>query len=562
MFTPRAIHCSSLKGTEAKLSSQRAPSRKSRALRAVMLFAACCTTPVAWSQSITPGTVLDTLPGAKPTLPPTPAEVIFPASRPDAVHDPSAPRFTVNAFEFVGNSVYTRQQLKQLTERFIDLELNLYDLNRAADTVTRLYRETGYPIARAIIPAQKVENGIVRIEVIEGRISGISIVGNSRYPDQLIAARVSDLPKSEIITLDRLERSLLLMNDLPGLSARATLAPGAEFGTTDMVIRTEEKTFAGAVTFDNQGTRETGRLRLDAGLDINNPLGIGDQLSIRGIKTEHNLLTYGRIGYSLPVSGNGARLSGAYSNVNYDVAGPFAALGISGEVSTTELTLTHPYVRSRARNLVFGIGLRRTDATQRTLGVQTSDTSITLLNLSTLGSWVHQDSALTNASLVFSSNGKKNPGNRQDAQAAKLDIDLNHLRAASKNWDLYLRGRLVLSSNTLADTEKFFLGGPGNVRGYRQSELRGDNGWLATIELRRQFVLTNTAGMFSVFYDQGQAKAKGFTRFDSISSAGIGVSVFPHKNLRASVEYAHPLSDRVSTDGNRGRGWFTLGMSF
>lgn len=534
-----------------------------RVLRAAPLLALCCGALPAWSQSVTPGAVLDTLPGVKPVLPQSPAEVIFPASRPNAVHDPSAPRFTVNAFQFVGNTVYTQQQLKQLTERFIDLELNLYDLNRAADGVTRLYRETGYPIARAIIPAQKVADGIVRIEVIEGRISSTSIVGNNRYPEQLIASRISDLSNNEIITLDRLERSLLLMNDLPGLSARATLAPGAEYGTTDMVIRAEEKSFAGSITFDNQGIKETGQLRVDAGLDFNNPLGIGDQINIRAIKTEHDLLSFGRIGYSLPVSNNGMRLGATYSRVNYDIAGPFAALGISGEVSNTEFLLTWPYLRSRARNIIFGVGTRRTEATQRTLGIQTSDTRIDLLNLTALVNWVHEDSAFTNVSLAFSSNGKKNPfGTRQDAQAAKFDFDLNHLRAASKNWDFYLRTHWVFSSDTLADTEKFSIGGPGSVRGYRQSTLRGDDGWLATIELRRQFVLGNTAGMFSTFYDEASVKAKGFTRSDSIRSAGVGVGVFPHKNLRASFEYAHPISDRVAVDGKRGRAWFTLSASF
>lgn len=534
-----------------------------RVLRAAPLLALCCAAAPAWAQSITPGAVLDTLPGVKPVLPPTPAEVIFPVSRPGAAHDPSAPRFTVNAFTFVGATIYTQQQLKQLTERFIDLELNLYDLNRAADTVTRLYRETGYPIARAIIPAQKVENGIVRIEVIEGRISTVSIVGNNRYSEQLIASRISDLSKNEIITIDRLERSLLLMNDLPGLSARATLAPGAEFGTTDMVIRAEETAIAGAVTFDNHGIKETGQLRIDAGIDFNNPLGIGDQLNIRAIKTEHELLSYGRIGYSLPLSSNGTRLSATYSRVNYDIAGPFAALGISGEVSNSEFLLTWPYLRSRARNIIFGIGMRRTEASQRTLGVQTSDTRIDLLNLTVVGNWVHEDSALTNATLAVAGNGKKNPfGTRQDAQAAKLDFDINHLRAASKNWDYYLRTHWVFSGDTLADTEKFALGGPGSVRGYRQSTLRGDNGWQATLELRRQFVLGNTAGMFNVFYDEGSVKAKGFTRFDSIRSAGAGTSVFPHKNLRASIEYAYPLSDRVAVDGRRGRAWFTVSASF
>lgn len=551
------------KGTEIKLSSQHALFRMPEVLRVTVLLAACCATLPAWGQAgPTPGSVLDTLPGTKPVLPPTPAEVIFPASRPDAVHDPAAPRFTVNAFTFVGNSVYTERQLKRITERYIDLELNLYDLNRAADSVTQLYRETGYPVARAIIPAQKVENGIVRIEVIEGRISGISIVGNDRYSSELIAARARDLPGKQLVTVDRLERSLLLMNDLPGLSARATLAPGAEYGTTDMVIRTEEKSLAGAVTLDNHGRRETGETRLDAGLDISNPFGLGDQINLRAIRTQHNLLSFGRVGYSVAVGDNGMRAGATYSKVRYDIGGEFAALGIDGEVTNSEVVLTYPYLRSRRRNLVFGIGLRSTESLQNTLGTRTSDNRINLLSLSLLGSWVHADSATTSATVVLSGNGKNNPGTRQDAQSGKLDVDVSHLRAASKNWDLYLRSNFVFSSSALADTEKFSIGGPGSVRGYRPSELRGDNGWVATIELRRQFVLVNTVGVFNLFYDEGSAKAKGFTRFDSIRGAGFGASVFPQKNLRAKVEYARPISDRVSGDGKRGRVWFTLGVSF
>lgn len=542
---------------------QRVLIRSSRVLRAAALAVAVCAPLQAPAQTaITPGAVLDTVPGRKPALPPTPAEVVFPASRPDAVHDPSAPRFTVNAFTFVGNTVYTERQLKQLTERFIDLQLNLYDLNRAADTVTQLYRETGFPISRAIIPAQKVENGIVRIEVIEGRLANISIVGNSRYSADLISGRTGSLPKNELVTVPRLERSLLLMNDLPGLSARATLAPGADYGSTDMVIRTEEKPFAASVSLDNHGRRETGETRVDAALDLNNPLGIGDQLNLRIINTRHDLLSFGRIGYSLPVSNEGTRLGATYSKVRYDIGGDFAALGISGEVTNTELVLTHPYVRSRARNIVFGIGLRNTKTAQTTLGIPTADSSIDLLSLTALGNWVHADSATTSATLVVSGNGKDNPGNRQDAQRAKADIDISHLRAASKNWDLYMRGNMVLSSGALPDTEKFSLGGPGNVRGYRSSDLRGETGWVATGELRRQFVAVNTVGVFSMFYDWGAIKADGFTRYDTLRSAGFGVSVFPHKHLRAKAEYAYPMSDRISGDGKRGRLWLTLSSSF
>lgn len=514
----------------------------------------------AWGQAgITPGRVIDTVPDRRPGLPPTPPEVIFPQTRPDAIHDPAGPRFTVNAFAFVGHSVFPDSMLKRVLEHFIDLQLNLYDLNRAADAVTRFYRDNGYPIARAIIPAQKVEKGVVRIEVIEGRIANIAVAGNERYSADTITARAAGLSGSELITLPRLERGLLLMNDLPGLTARATLQPGAEFGSTDMLIRADEKWFNASLSLDNRGRREVGEYRVDAAFDLHNPLTLGDQLNLRLIQSEHNLLTYLRVGYSLPLGADGMRLGATLSRTEYTIGGPFAALGIDGDVTNADINWSYPWIRSRGRNMVFNASLRRTDSTQRTLGVQTTDNSITIASVGVFNNWIHGDSSSTNLSASVSGNGRKNPvGTRQDAQFGKLEIDANHLRAASKTWDLYLRGNFVVSRDALADTERFGIGGPDSVRGYRASELRGDRGWVGTMELRRQFVVGNIVGVGHVFGDAGSIKARGFGGTDQLRSIGAGVSVFPHRNLRAKVEYARAVSDQVASDGKKDRVWFVL----
>ena len=532
----------------------------------LLLAAACCACAPAWGQVPlpTPGRVIDTLPDRRPVPPSTPPEVVFPAPRPGAKHDPNAPRFMVNAFRFAGNTVYSEQLLKRVVDRFVDFQLNLHELNQAADLVTRYYREHGYPIARAVIPAQKVEQGVVLIEVIEGRIGSVSVVGNKRYATELVEARLADLPRVGVVTVEALERGLLLLNDLPGLSARATLQPGAEFGLTDMVIRVEEKWAAGTLAIDNKGRKEVGRFRLDGALDIHNPAGIGDQLGLRVIESQHNLLNYGRVSYSVPLTASGLRASATYSQVRYEMGAEFAPLGIEGEVENYEAALSYPYLRSRRRNVFFGLGFRRTDSFQTTGfgGATARSDQIDLLSLNMQGNWVHEDSAVTNAYAAFASNGRHNPGFRQDAQRAKLEIDVNHLRAASKTWDLYLRGFFATSAERLADTEKISFGGPDSVRGYLPSELRGDHGYLGTAELRRQFAIANVPAVFSVFYDAAAAKAKGFGGTDSIRSVGVGVNAYPHNNLRVRVEYAHGTSERRSSDGERQNVWLLMSASF
>jgi hemolysin activation/secretion protein len=534
-------------------------------VRLVLAAACLAAAPAAWAQLPlpTPGRVLDTIPDRRPVLPSTPPEVVFPAPRPGAKHDPNAPRFTVNAFAFGGNTVFSEQLLKRVVDRYVDYQLNLHELNQAADLVTRYYRERGYPIARAIVPAQKVEQGVVLIEVIEGRIGTVNVIGNKHYSDEFVGARLADLPAVGVVSVEALERGLLLLNDLPGMSARATLQPGAEFGMTDMVVRVEEKAAAGTVALDNKGAKETGRFRLDGAVDLHNPLWIGDQLSLRVIEAQHNLLTYGRVSYSVPVAANGLRASATYSQVQYEMGGAFAALDIEGEVSNYEFALSYPYLRSRRRNVFLGLNLRRTDSSQTVLGTRERDDRIGLVSFNVQGNWVHDDSAVSNAYAAFTTNGKHNTRLlQQDAQLAKLEIDVNHLRAASKNWDLYLRAFLAVSAERLADTEKVAIGGPDSVRGYVPSELRGDSGYLGTVELRRQFAFANVPGVFSVFYDAGAAKAKGFGGTDSIRSLGVGLNAYPHNNLRVRLEYAHATSERKSADGERQRVWLLMSASF
>ncbi|HEX5464410.1 MAG TPA: ShlB/FhaC/HecB family hemolysin secretion/activation protein [Burkholderiales bacterium] len=511
----------------------------------------------------TPGGVLETVPGRGPELPPTPPAVLFPNREQPHQISRNAPRFTVNSFHIVGNTVFSEARLKRVVEGYLDLQLNLYDLHEAADDITRYYHAHGYTLARAVIPAQKVERGIVRIEVVEGRLGKISVEGNKRYSKQFIEARAASLPRNGLVTQKALERSLLLMNDLPGLTARATLQPGAAFGTTDMVIKTQEKMFAGSVAFNNYGREEVGQDRVDAHLDVNNPLGIGDQISVRAIQSQNNLLTYGQIGYSLPLMANGTRLGLSYSDVTYDIAGQFSALGLDGEVTTAQAVLSYPYLRSRRSNILLSAGGRHTATEQHAFGVPISSDQLNVGTVSLLGNWIHSDSSMTNATILFTSNFENNQCRcRQDAEFGKWDISINHLRAATKNWDLYLSGEFVYSRDALPDTEKFSIGGPGSVRGYQPAELRGDDGWQGTAELRRQFEAINMIGVFSMFYDAGAVENKGFSGTDSIRSVGLGVTLFPNRHLQARVEVAHPLSARDATDGKSDRLWFVLSGTF
>jgi hemolysin activation/secretion protein len=513
----------------------------------------------------TPGSVMESL-APRPVAPATPAQIILPEQPGPTIHDRKGKRFQVHSFRFTGNTVFPAQRLKRVVERYLDLELNLYDLNVAADAVTEFYHDKGYSLARAVVPAQRVEDGVVTIAVVEGRVGQVLFSGNKSYADDFLQLQLVHLTPGSLVATDRLERTLLLLNDLPGLKVRATLAPGVEFGSSDVLIKAEEKRFALALTVDNFGSKETGQRRADVGLEFNNPLGIGDQISLRAVTTERKLIKYGKLGYSLPLNADGLRLAASFSESRYDVAGDFAALGLSGTSRIAEVTVLYPLTRSRGHNETLSFGAKSTQLVQNTFAVETSNTRIPMLSGGYLFNRIGEDASVSNLSTQVASNLRRTDGVRQDAQRFRLELDGNYLLPLDRKWDVYLRGAWAYSPDKLPDSEKYSIGGPGSVRAYRPSELRGDGGAQATLEFRRSLKLGPMAGSMAWFADVGKVayKAPGFAdSFQSIAAFGVGFSVYPMRQTTVKVEAAIPRGGlTTSLDGKKSRLWASISASF
>jgi hemolysin activation/secretion protein len=155
-------------------------------------------------------------------------------------------------------------------------------------------------------------------------------------------------------------------------------------------------------------------------------------------------------------------------------------------------------------------------------------------------------------------------------------MDVNHNAPLSGAWDLYARANIMYSSQMLPDTEKFSLGGPASVRGYRPSELRGDSGYLATMELRRPFSLGGRYGVFRLTADTGEvtAKASGHgsngypfrASSDRLHSAGFGATFYPTQNMVASFDVAQPIGKTTLNDGTEvprsTKFWISISANF
>jgi hemolysin activation/secretion protein len=514
----------------------------------------------------TPGAVQDSLPQRRAPDISTPAQVIFYDDPVEIDAQPEAKRFLVSGFNYAGNTVVDNSVLQRITERFLDLQLTLAELDQAAANITAYYRSRGYTVARAFIPAQRIEDGLVTIQIIEGHLEAVTFKGQGWYREKFLQSYIDSFTvgeHGEVVTDASLERRMLLLNDLPGLRARATLVPGERFGTTSIDIDVTEKLFGAYLGYSNSGTEETGENRADIGVEINNPLTLGDQLFLRAIHSTDNLFRYEQIAYSIPIGYDGWKLGVSALNTEYKLGGEFESLDISGRVKSHDLTLSYPFVRSRSKNIIGALQYRKTTTRQYVFDLPFSEASLPLTTASVYYNHIADDSSATAINLAYTTNfWYHGDDSRQEHVSSKLDAGITYLTGATRNWDFLFRGQGVYSSAELPDTEKFSLGGAESVRGYPSAQIRGDKGYLVSMELRRQWRVASIPGYFSAFVDTGGVNNKGFNGYDRISSAGLGLVFFVGNYGRFKLEYAKPISDEDARDDKSDRVWFNMSVSY
>lgn len=248
---------------------------------------------------------------------------------------------------------------------------------------------------------------------------------------------------------------------------------------------------------------------------------------------------------------------------DYKLGGDFKILDISGEVKSHDVTLSYPFTRTRSKNIIGALQYRKTTTKQFVFDLPFSESSLPVTTASLYYNKIDDDSSATAVNLAYTTNfWYSGADSRQEKVSSKLDADLTYLTGATRNWDFFFRSQGVYSSTNLPDTEKFSLGGSESVRGYPSAQVRGDKGYLITMEMRRQWRVAAVPGYFSAFVDLGGVNNKGFSGYDRLSSAGVGMVFFAGNYGRFKLEYAKPLSDEDARDDKNDRVWFDVSLSY
>jgi hemolysin activation/secretion protein len=523
-------------------------------------------------------------------IPPPPLpEKVAPDMRVEGDQNAPAPagegvKFRVNRLLVTGNTLFGEAELVAAAAVAPGTDLNLDELRGAAARIAGFYNARGYFLAQAYLPAQEIKDGAVTVAIVEGRYGKTGFSNRSGLSDGAVAHALAGLESGSPVIAGPLERRLLLLSDTPGITVRSTLAPGAGVGTSDLLVDvTPGRRLTGSVEGDNGGNRYTGAYRLGGSVNLNNPAGIGDVLSLRLLGSTGKL-GYGRLAYQAPVGA--ATVGAAFTHLRYELGREFRSLDADGTADIASLFGSYPLIRSRDSNLYALVGVdakwltdridllsTRSRRTSRALNLGLSgDTRDGLggggRNLFSIGLSVgdlHLRSPIDRAADALTA--------RSEGRFGRLHFSGARLQTVGGPFSLYAAARGQLAFGNLDTSEKMELGGAYGVRAYPEGEAYGDEGWLATLEARLALSrwtggLPGELGLFG-FVDVGQVKfaddpwATGPNRARR-SGIGAGLSWAAPGGTLARLSYARKLGDEAATSGpdKPGRFWFQISKLF
>lgn len=473
----------------------------------------------------------------------------------------------VNTITIKGNSIFDTETLLAVIGETQGKSYDLAGLKKLADLITTYYRNSGYPFARAIIPAQSMKDGNVNIDVIEGRYNGsIKVYGD----DKLVEGGqkfLNPLKHGDVIETKALERAMLILSDQPGFTISPLMSPGDEVGTANLEVNViRESKYGGEVSLDNHGNRFTGEIRGRADLYANSQFTFGDQIRINTLYSEEDLWA-GALNYSLPIGGSGLRAKVGYEHTYYELGQKeFSILDADGTAKVASAGLSYPILRSQSANVTIAAVYQYKKLNDRigSANISTNKHSSSLPVIVSFdiqdqfwgggvtygaASWTHGDLSLDSTLSAQDEVTAKTEGSFD-----KFNIDIARIQALPANFSLYGSLSLQESLDNLDSSEKFGLGGVSGVRAYPSGEGFGDEGYLARLELR--YVVKQFTPY--AFYDAGTVKIN-HNSFDnsknrrSISGSGLGIRFdTTHWGADASVAWqasgGNALSDNQRKD--------------
>lgn len=425
----------------------------------------------------------------------------------------------VREITFDPSAFLNRDELSALAQPLIGTRASLADLRALATRVNALYAARGIVTARAYVPPQRVENGTVRIALIEGKLGNVQFA-KGRYTSDAFARSRIDLKPGEVVDMDLLRRQVNRFNRNNDARLQAQLQPGAQVGLTDVALTLVEPPRNSVQLFlDTYGYESTGRLQGGVALRRNGLLFDGDRANIYASASEGGLT--GSASYNVAVGLS--RIGATYARSQITVKnGPSANLDIDGFSDSASVNFARPIAEGNDWYANF-VAAAAYVASENRLSNRTVGES--KVYKATAGIGFGMD--LPRGSFGLNLTGSPTKADDTLEPAGRKFVLVNGDFAGLiglGNSRLALRvtgaGQYV-GSDFIPSNQLFQIGGPVSIRGFQPGSASGSNGYYTQAELHYQTPLLGRTLDAFTFFDSGKTFSQDFGD-RALGSVGFG----------------------------------------
>lgn len=503
-------------------------------------------------------------------------------------------RFTLkNVVIESATKVYSDAQLKSIYGNSINQTITLAEAYGIANALTAKYRNDGYILTQVDVPPQTIEGGTLRLRVIEGTLDQVRVESATEEGAaiNLIKSYAEKIKTNGgPINAAQLERYLLLINDLPGVSARSILAPSQTVvGAADLTIIVSRDPYDLTANIDNYGSRYLGQWEGVVAGSLNSQLfNYNERISAQAAYApgsngiDHPELGYFSGSYWAPLGSYGTNVEASYSFTDTEPGYDLEQFDVTGRSHYAAVKLSHPFIRSREMNLIGRVLFdMRNVKTENILDPDRTD-QIRALRAGARFEFIDTifgaglntiDLEIAKGVHVFGASGKNDANKTRplgDPQFIKVELEAERVQRITNSINLSVAVKGQLANDALLASEEFSLGGAsGYGRAYDPSEITGDDGIAAKTELQwSNPVSLSWINQYQVFgfYDVGKVwndDATTSSDVESLASTGAGFRFDLPKAIELETFVAVPLTRDVQTENDVDpRFYFSISKDF
>jgi hemolysin activation/secretion protein len=481
-------------------------------------------------------------------------------------------KFYIREYRIDGAKRLSNQEVGEAVYPFLGPGRSPDDVEKARQSLEKVYHDKGFQTVSVMVPQQDPGRGVIRMEVVEGKVGRLRVNGAKWFLPSRIKSEVPSLAEGSVPDFKRVEKEIVGVNQLADRRVTPELKPGMEPGTVDIDLNVEDGLpLHGSLEINNRYSADTTPLRVNGALSYGNMFQLGHTLGANIQLAPENTadgLVYS--GYYLARVSDKSSLMFNATKQDSDIStlGGAAVVG-KGEVVGIRSMIDLPGTKSFYQSFNFGIDYKNfTEDLVIGKDVVAAPIEYYPISANYAASWM-ADKHFTelNAALNFHlrgmGSGESDYSNKRYNASGNfiyLRGDAAHTHDIKGGTQVFGKVQGQIAGQPLINNEQIAGGGQGSVRGYLEATALGDNGIFGTVEFRSptligkgdtspdpanewRFLAFADAGLVGI-YDPlpGQGKRTG------LSSIGLGSRARVHKHYNASVDVAMPLIEQTNAD--------------